>query len=73
LVRQPAECGERNHAIRADHDQAPKPMSDTGKTTSATICTNAILQNQVTTIYSGLDAIPEKGHNPVLWRYELSR
>jgi hypothetical protein len=73
LIRQPAERSKRNHSLRADHDQAAKAMPDTRKTGMTAHSADPIFNQQVTAIYSGLDAIPEKGYHPVLWRNDRTQ
>jgi len=41
-------------------------MSDTWKTGMTARSADPILNEQMAAIYSGLDAIPEKSHNPML-------
>src|SRR5580765_3864099 len=68
LISEPPERGERNHSLRADHDQPTNAMSYTCKTGMTARSADPILDQQMTAIYSGLDAIAEERHDAVTWR-----
>jgi hypothetical protein len=40
-------------------------VTDAWETVSPTVCTDAVLKKQMTTIHADLDAVAEKSHDPV--------
>ena len=77
LVGEPPKRGKRNHSFRADHDQPTNAMPDTRKTSMTARRADPILDQQMTAIHSGLNAISDQSHDPALgcnrvWRFCIS-
>jgi hypothetical protein len=57
LVCQPAESGQRNHSVGADHDETAKAVSDAWQASVAAVGTDAVVNCQVTSIDVNFNAI----------------
>jgi len=64
LVGEPTQGRQRQKSIRADHDQSPKAMPNSGEAEVPAISADAVVQQQVSTIDPHLDVISTQGHNP---------
>src|SRR5437870_5236887 len=60
LIRKPAECGKRNHAIGADNHKTLQPMCHAREPDFASVRTDAIFQEQVSAILRHTDPVTPK-------------
>jgi hypothetical protein len=58
LIGQPTKRGERNHAIRSDHDKTPEPMPNTWEAMPEAAA-DSIFQRQMTTLDAHPDPVTE--------------
>src|SRR5207247_5774731 len=61
LIREPAECGKRNHAIGTDHHKAFQPMRHSREPDFTTLWANAISQQQMPAMHGHTDPVAPKG------------
>src|SRR5882724_7208651 len=60
LIRQPAQRGKGNHAIRADHHEPLQAVTDSRQSESSALGPDSVLNKQVSSIDTNLDAVSKE-------------